>query len=444
MKNYILLLSFLFSITVYGQQSKGNRTLAYQVDLAEKGNYDSSLLYAIDACMESVHLFFTWNDLESDTGNFNQSFITGFLDLIDFYYPAYNLEVELQMATINTVSRTLPNGLDTVNFSDPLMISYFKRALDTVFSHLPNLKLSALTIGNETDVYWGIDSLQYVDYSIFIDSIRVYAKQKYFALHGEDLNIGVTLTHHSLVDPYLSNLCKIVNNKTDIVSTTYYPLESNFTMKPPSAVFTDFQELVTAYPDTNQPIYFAECGYSSSDVCNSSEALQAQFYENVFDAWDTYQSNIKYLTIFKTNDWSHAEVAALVPYYGISDTAFYEYLRTLGIRTYPGNGTNKLAYETIKCELNTRNWCATSCNQSTSMNNLNETNISIYPNPTSNELTIKSTTAVQTIQLMDVTGKVVLSSSEHSIQLTELISGTYFVTLFLSDGKIHQQKIVKL
>lgn len=446
MRNFKFVLIFLFiSSLTYSQLSKGNRQLAYQVDLAENGNYDSAIMYAKDACMESVHLFFTWNNLQTDTNSFNQSFVTSYLDLINLYHPLVGLKAELQMATINTVSKSVPVGLDTINFSSPTMIRHFKEALDTVFAHIPDLELSALNIGNEADIYWGIDSVKYVDYSIFIDSISAYAKQKYNALHGQDLKVGVTLTHHGLIAPTISNYCKIINSKTDIISTTYYPLENNFTMKPTSVVATDFGDLVNEYPDTTKPIYFAECGYSSSDICNSSESQQAQFYEEVFDSWDTYQANIKYLTIFKTNDWSHSEVAALVPYYGITDTTFYEYLRTLGVRTYPGNGENKLAYETIKCELNARNWCSTSCNQSTNIHEeINKSTFNIYPNPFIDEVKISANHSILKAELINLTGKVIHSNSKKFNHLGHLNSGIYFVRVYFIDGTFQEKKLIKL
>jgi len=42
--------------------------------------------------------------------------------------------------------------------------------------------------------------------------------------------------------------------------------------------------------------------------------------------------------------------------YGVSDEAFYQYLQTLGIRTFEGNGSNKAAFAAITEETAKRNW----------------------------------------------------------------------------------------
>lgn len=50
----------------------------------------------------------------------------------------------------------------------------------------------------------------------------------------------------------------------------------------PEVVVDDFGSLVDIYSNPEQPIYFVECGYASSSVCNSSEELHSEFYRNVF------------------------------------------------------------------------------------------------------------------------------------------------------------------
>lgn len=383
MKKLVLLsIVCLLAIKGYCQSPKGDRTLAWQIDLAENNNYDSAFAYGYNACMESVHLFTKWTDIESDTGVYNASHINGFLDVVNIYYPAWNVEVELQIAPTNTGLKEVPSELMNLPFNHPSVINRFKILLDTVFAHIPNVTLSALNIGNESDINFGTDVNQYNEFKAFLDSVSSHAKALYFNLHGTELNVGTTFTHHGLIDNATSNLCKSVNDSLDIVSVTYYPLNGDFTMKPPSFVSTDFGTLVSEYPDTTQPIYFVECGYASSPLCNSSETLQADFWTEVFDAWDNHEANIKHITVFKSTDWSSAIVNQLGQYYGIQDTIFKEYLRTLGVRTWQGDGTNKEAYERIKCELDARNWCNVSCSVTTTLTeNANGISMSVYPNP---------------------------------------------------------------
>ncbi len=425
MRLFITIVLCLTMLHVTSQIAKGNRTLAWQVDLAQNNNYDSAISYAYYGCMESVHLFQSWSSIETDTGVYDPVVIGSFFDVMDIYYPAYGLEVELQIAPINTTSKSVPSSLTNTSFDSPLMINQFKRLLDTMFAHIPNVTLSALNIGNEPDIFWGLNSTKYSEYKTFMDSITPYAKALYFNLHGTDLKIGTTITHHALVAPLTASFAQNLNSTRDIITTTYYPLNNDFAMKNPAVVQADFDSLVSIYNDTTKPIYFAECGYASSSLCNSSEALQAQFYTNVFNAWDSHKDHIKHLTIFKSTDWSTSDVNTLATYYGISDTIFKEYLRTLGVRSYPGNGTNKLAYEQIICELDARSWCSITCNL-TDLDEKTVDNLIVYPNPTSNYLNLNKSYEFEVYSML---GKKVLSGTNSSIDVSSLKKGGYLLIL---------------
>lgn len=444
-KAALLLIIGLFAIKGYSQSPKGDRKLAWQIDLAENNNYESAFLYGYDACMESVHLFFKWTDIESDTSTFNTTFINNFLDIMNIYYSEWNVEVELQIAPTNTGVKEVPTELINLPFNDPIVINRFKILLDTVFAHIPNVTLSALNIGNESDVTFGTNAPQYNEFKIFLDSVSNHAKNLYTNLHGTNLNVGTTFTLHGLIDNTTANLCKSVNNGLDIVSVTYYPLNGDFTMKAPSVVSTDFAYLVMEYPDTSQPIYFAECGYASSTLCNSSEALQADFWTEVFNSWDTHYQNIKYITVFKSTDWSTATVNQLGQYYGLQDTIFKEYLRTLGVRTWDGNGTNKLAYNRIKCELEARTWCDVSCSVTSLTEVTNSESISVYPNPAKDAIMIQFDQLLDqpyTLRLYNAQGLLVRTINHvyNSIVLerNELKSGIYFFNLEV-DNQIHKR-----
>ncbi len=447
MRSFITACLLIIVSQIHSQTDKGDRILAWQIDMAENANYDSAFAYAKTACMESVHLFFPWSDLEPDTGNFDATFISSFLDVINLYYPANGTKVELQMATMNTVAKEVPSELAGVDFSDASMIRIFKRALDTVFEHIPDVKLAALNIGNESDIFMGTDASQYSAYKVFLDSVIPYAKQLYFNIHGDELKVGTTFTHAGITDDNRKNLCASVNLGLDIVSVTYYPLESNFTMKDPVVVSQDFDEIVSIYPDTNQPIYFVECGYSSSVVCNSSDSLQAEFYQQVFVAWDANQENIKYLTIFKSTDWSLQTVQDLGVYYGISDTVFLEYLRSLGVRTWPNNGNNKQAYYEILCQLEARNWCSSAnCLWSGVENNAIENELNIYPNPNNGHFSIETRESnKEEIKVFDASGnKIPFESIQYEDHLEIKMNtppGIYIIQYF-DLKRFHTQRFI--
>jgi hypothetical protein len=441
-KENLLLFLSLFTTVSFAQLPKGDRTLAWQIDLAENNNYDSAFSYAQKACMQSVHLFYTWSSIEPSTGNFDAAFIGNTLDAANIYYPIFGMKVELQLAPINTGAKETPQDLKPKDFDDPVMIQRFKIFLDTVFSRIPNVELSALNIGNESNAYLGTNTRAYTAFKTFLDSVVPYAKQKYRTLHGQELKVGTTLTFEGLTEPATKTLCRDLNKDLDIVALTYYPLASDFSMKAPEVVYDDFDELVQVYTDTSQPIYFVECGYSSSDSCKSSESQQAEFYRLMFSAWDSHADLIKYMTIFKSTDWSQAQVEELGRYYGVNDTRFLEYLRTLGVRTWDGNGQNKMAYETILCELNARGWCSVSCT-TRSIEKEEELQVQVYPNPVSDYLYIESRNTVQTIEAYNAQGVLVGKSSEQTISFNKVPDGIYCVRIQFKSGQTAIKKVIK-
>ncbi len=70
----------------------------------------------------------------------------------------------------------------------------------------------------------------------------------------------------------------------------------------------------------------------------------------------------------------------------------------------------------------------------------------VYPNPATHYVTIQSTTALQKIELISVTGQVILSEpatgNQHKIDLSAVVNGVYFVTVTGSDNSIARKKIV--
>jgi hypothetical protein len=71
----------------------------------------------------------------------------------------------------------------------------------------------------------------------------------------------------------------------------------------------------------------------------------------------------------------------------------------------------------------------------------------VYPNPFTSQIVI-TTQGAQEVALLDITGKVILNkkvdTSSTVLNFNEtLSSGTYFVTVTLTDGQVRTKKIVK-
>jgi hypothetical protein len=103
-------------------------------------------------------------------------------------------------------------------------------------------------------------------------------------------------------------------------------------------------------------IQLTEIGYPTSPINNSSPEKQAQFIQNMFQAWDQHAEVISVMSYSWLTDLPEDSVRELETYYGVSSDAFGEFLRTLGLRTFPGAGDNKIGFEVFKAESAARGW----------------------------------------------------------------------------------------
>jgi hypothetical protein len=137
---------------------------------------------------------------------------------------------------------------------------------------------------------------------------------------------------------------------------TYYPLDAAFTVRPVSAVASDFALMVDAIPDKD--IVLQECGYPSSALNDSSEAKQADFISAVFEAWDEHARRIRLIDLTWQYDVTPATVDQWVVDYRMAgspdEAAFRAYLATLGL--HRGDGTEKMAMQRLRDELLARGW----------------------------------------------------------------------------------------
>lgn len=74
---------------------------------------------------------------------------------------------------------------------------------------------------------------------------------------------------------------------------------------------------------------------------------------------------------------------------------------------------------------------------------LENESITIYPNPTSDELHINSKESIKSIQLFSLDGKLILETQNTVLQIHELESGIYLLSLNYENGKNTNHKIIK-
>jgi hypothetical protein len=73
-------------------------------------------------------------------------------------------------------------------------------------------------------------------------------------------------------------------------------------------------------------------------------------------------------------------------------------------------------------------------------------NIGVYPNPANSSVTIQGNTMLQKVEMLSLTGQVILSErvsgTQHQLDLTDIANGVYFVNVYTADQKITRKKLV--
>ena len=334
----------LAPVKITDAQPKGERILAIDVTDPADGDYDAALSTAIDAGAEALSLSLFWDDLERAPRQYEPN--PNFLEIANAYYPTRNIAVDLVINPIDTNQALLPEDLQNLPFDDPAIISRFKNLLDYIFTQIPALNLVSLSIGNEIDGYLGTDAQKWAEYTAFYAATSAHARTL-----RPDLVVGTKGLYDRVIGDSVAYFQEI-NEYSDAIFVTYYPLNGDFTVRDPSTVHDDFAKVIAAYPD--KEIYFLELGYPSSEKCDSSEAKQAEFIAETFKAWDTHTDQIKTINFAWLNEIPPSSVSELENYYGFANKGFAAYLGSLGFLNK--DGSEKAAYGQLREEAKARGW----------------------------------------------------------------------------------------
>lgn len=438
----VALIGLLSSSILTAQINPTNNIIGVDVSTFPQNssfNYDSCFTLGANLGMNSTGIYQNWTAIETAPNTFNLTIF----DIANYYYPAYNMPIDLTIAPIHTNNLEVPSDLVSIAFNSPIFINRFKTLLDSVKSHIPNVTLTSLVIGSEHDAYMSSNSTLWLEYTEFYDSVSTYARTLW-----PGLKIATELTFNGITTQ--NTLAQILNTNSDYIGVSYYPLNNDFTVKPTSSIPSDFATLVGLYP--SKPICFYQYGYPSSVSCNSSESLQAQFITQTFTTWDNYPNNVKMIDFTWLHDLDTALVNYYSSYYGLSDTIFLEFLHTLGLRTWDGSGTNKEAFIELQCQAKQRGYnflninCATVI---TEKNNNNYDFIKLFPNPVQNRLTIEIPIDFDNAELriynqFGQIEKIGLNIKEKNISIETfgLANGLYFIVLQNADRNISGKFII--
>jgi len=328
--------------------ARGNRKAGIHITQAQNNSYAEEIDRVKELGAEVIPLTLPWTFMETGSG-----FDKTFPELINSYYPAQGFTVSLNITPIYAVSRSLPPDLIDKPFNDPMVITRFKALLDSLHKWMPDANINNFVLGLEVDNYLSSHPQEWLQYKALYDSGIVHVKK----LWGASMPVGVETTWGYTVYTNKDEILEL-NENSDLMVLSYYPNESDFTVKAPSRVHEDIEMVLDLYPEI--PTFIVETGYQTSTACNSSEEKQAQFIREMFALWDKHPERINFMGFLWLTDLSDQVTEQYVNDYGLTNfphlEAFRGYLQTTGLRTWANNGTDKKGYAQLEQELQRRGW----------------------------------------------------------------------------------------
>ena len=321
---------------------QGDRIIAIGVSEGRSGFLETFNQMQL-AGVGSVELNLGWTYFETDQGVYQDPL--GLLTAIQLY-AENNIQLGLSLASINTVRTTHPTYLEGLPMNDPVYVAAFNDLMDWILERLPdNLQLSYISVGNEVDLF--LNEENWPAFQDFLDETKDHLNA---IIPGVPIGAKVTVVE-GLYGDDREEVLEVIRS-SDVAMLNYYPMNNRFEVMDPDVVISDFDRIVS---DVSKPVFMTEIGYQSGNrFAMSSQEMQARFYHNMMNAWDTHQASIPLLQINWMHDKSQSELNDFQAFYGSMDPAFVEFLGTLGLRTYQEE--DKLAYVQLLSDLEDRNW----------------------------------------------------------------------------------------
>ncbi|MGE4589954.1 MAG: T9SS type A sorting domain-containing protein [Acidaminococcaceae bacterium] len=119
----------------------------------------------------------------------------------------------------------------------------------------------------------------------------------------------------------------------------------------------------------------------------------------------------------------------------------YEWFLPLGLTTIPEADGPIRCYHDDDIDIN---FTSRECDYwiFTSMDDIEADKFQLYPNPTIDNIQIKTDFKIDNIEIIDNSGNIVLQTEKNDLNISSLATGVYFVRIY-SDNQIIMKKIVK-
>jgi hypothetical protein len=228
--------------------------------------------------------------------------------------------VLLTISTIDTVRRRVPPEFAHTPWDDAGLESRFD-ALLTQVAAFGGMNLGWISLGNEVNPYLAGHPEEVAAYLRFLDHERETVHRLL-----PQVGVGVTITCMDAIDQ--PDLAEQLQKSMDVIVFTYYPLKG-FKVVTPLATDRHFGFMTKIA--AGRPLLLQEIGCPSDELTGSSQAVQADFVNQVFDQLDSHGDSIPLAVFFIQGDFSAKQVRDLTGYYGLAEPAFGAYLGSLGL-----------------------------------------------------------------------------------------------------------------
>ncbi|MBL7839759.1 MAG: hypothetical protein JNJ75_06440 [Cyclobacteriaceae bacterium] len=290
-----------------------------------------------------------WAELEPSPGTYAlQEFVVNPLTLLDPDKTKFKSYI-LVLKTIDTNRKTVPADLMSASFDDPAVINRFQSLIDNLASAASIDRVSHILIGNEVDGYLAANPTSLSSFSSFYQQAvnRIHQKMPW-------VRVGTIITFNSLTTN--AEIFNTLTPHSDFVCYTYYPTDNtnpNWQMRAPADVYSDVAFM--AGQAQGKPFAFTEIGYPSSPDNHSSESLQVQFVENMFDALRSYKERgeLEFIYYHGLYDYPPDFCTPYAAAQGIDPTYLCGFMNSLGLNQY-ATSEPKQAWPAFVAKL--KNW----------------------------------------------------------------------------------------
>ncbi len=279
-----------------------------------------------------------WDEIERRKG------VLDFADVDGNFERAAAVGQSVELFTLrapDTHNRSTPGDLSGRRFDE--MRERLLALADALAPRLAKAGVRRVCIGNEIDVYFKNHKEEIAPFAALFGAAR-----ERFRRQIPGVQISATATFDGIADPELRKRLAPILSQTDFLSLTYYPLNPDFTIRPPDSVAADMKRMTEIAAELGLTgVVLQEVGYPSSPLNGSSEQAQAQFVAHVLEGLRAYPGTFEFANFFLMCDLPDWMVNDFSRYYQLGNSArFKAYLQTLGV--HDGAGRPKKAWHVLE------------------------------------------------------------------------------------------------